>query len=154
MTNDVSDTAELSGGGGGSFGPLHNFGGVGRGDQCWGHFTTGVCGPPPPPPECPCEDQEKQPLAGMNKPVGGTVSEGDTRSPVWGVGALPPSGAAGGSFRLMLWMHQRFLLSDLGRFPRGFRWCWSTGPWLGTLRDGSVHVRTGIGDRGLEPVCL
>ena len=43
MTNDVSDTAELSGGGGGGLvGPLHNFGGVGRGDQCWGHFTTGV----------------------------------------------------------------------------------------------------------------
>ena len=39
-TNDVSDTAELSGGG--SVGPLQNFGGVGRGDQCWGHFTTGV----------------------------------------------------------------------------------------------------------------
>ena len=34
MTNDVSDTAGLSGGGGGgSVGPLQNFGGVGRGDQ-------------------------------------------------------------------------------------------------------------------------
>ena len=44
MTNDVSDTAGWSwgGGGGGSVGPLQNFGGVGRGDQGWGHFTTGV----------------------------------------------------------------------------------------------------------------
>ena len=29
-------------GGGASVGPLQNFGGVGREDQCWGHFTTGV----------------------------------------------------------------------------------------------------------------
>ena len=40
-------------------------------------------------PECPCEDQEKQPLAGTNKPPGGTVSEGDTRSPCGGGGACP-----------------------------------------------------------------
>ena len=40
--NDVSNTPELSGGvgGGGSVGPLQNFGGDGRGDQCWGHFRT------------------------------------------------------------------------------------------------------------------
>ena len=44
-------------------------------------------------PECPCNDQERQPLAGMNRPLGGTVSEGDTRSPCGG-GALPPSGTA------------------------------------------------------------
>ena len=41
ITNDdVSNTTKLSGGGGGgraSVGPLQNFGGVGRGDQCWGH---------------------------------------------------------------------------------------------------------------------
>ena len=47
-------------------------------------------------PECPCHDQEKQPLAGTNRPLGGTVSEGDTRSPCGGGGELPPSGAAGG----------------------------------------------------------
>ena len=47
-------------------------------------------------PECPCEDQEKQPLAGMNKPPGGTVSEGDTRSPCGGGGACPLPFAAGG----------------------------------------------------------
>ena len=40
-TDDVSNTADLSMGGG-CVGPLQSFGGVGRGDQCWGHFTTGV----------------------------------------------------------------------------------------------------------------
>ena len=45
-------------------------------------------------PECPCDNQETQPLAGNNGPLGGTVSECDTWSPC-GVGALPPSGAAG-----------------------------------------------------------
>ena len=110
-------------------------------------------------PECPCDDQE-------NRPLGGTVSEGDTRSPCGGGGVLPPGGGGccplpvllGGSFRLMLRIHQLCLLRDLGRFPRGFRWCWSMGPWLGTLQDGSVHVRTGIGDHGAarrgRPVCL
>ena len=43
MTNDVSDTAGLSGGGGGaSVGPLQNFGGVGRGDlllYIWGFHS-------------------------------------------------------------------------------------------------------------------
>ena len=49
------------------------------------------------PPECPCDDQEKQPLASTNRPFGGTVSEGDTWSPYGeGGGALPPSGTAGG----------------------------------------------------------
>ena len=28
-------------------------------------------------PECPCDDQERQPLAGTNGPLGGTTSEGD-----------------------------------------------------------------------------
>ena len=43
MTNDdVSNTPELSGGGGASVGPLQHFGGVGRGDHCWGHSRTGV----------------------------------------------------------------------------------------------------------------
>ena len=79
MTNDVSDTAELSGGGGGSVGPSRisvvlveeiNAGDTSR-------------------PECPCEDQEKPPLAGTNKPRGGTVSEGDTRSPCGGGGGAP-----------------------------------------------------------------
>ena len=44
MDVDVSDTPELSGGGGGgtSVVPLPNFGGVGRGGQGWGHSTFGV----------------------------------------------------------------------------------------------------------------
>ena len=51
-------------------------------------------------PECPCDDQERQPLAGTNGPLGGTVSEGDTRSPCGGGGGgggegVAPSGAAG-----------------------------------------------------------
>ena len=43
-TDDISAMTELlrGGGGGGSSGSLHNLGGVGRGDQGWGHFTTGV----------------------------------------------------------------------------------------------------------------
>ena len=127
MTNVVSDTAKLSGGGGLSWSP----------PECrwfWGHFMTVV----------PCEDQEKRPLAS------GTVSDDDIRSPCGG-GALPPSDPLllGGSFRLMLQIHQRCLLRDLGRFPRGIRWCWSMGPWLGTLQDGGVHVRIGICDRRL-----
>ena len=39
-------------------------------------------------PEYPCDDQERQPLAG------GVVSEGDTRSPCGGGGTLPSSGTA------------------------------------------------------------
>ena len=42
-TDDISDTTELlRGGGGGSSGSLQNLGGADRGDQGWGHFTTGV----------------------------------------------------------------------------------------------------------------
>ena len=42
-TDDISDTAKLfKGGGVASCGPLQNLSGVGRGDQCWGLFTTGV----------------------------------------------------------------------------------------------------------------
>ena len=75
-----------------------------------------------------------------------------------GGGRCPLPVLPGGSFCSMLRMHQLCLLRDLGRFPRGFRWCWSMGPWLGTFQDGSVRVRTGFGDRGLarrgRPVCL
>ena len=31
--------------------------------------------------ECPCEDQEKRPLAGTRKPSSGTMSDDDIRSP-------------------------------------------------------------------------
>ena len=72
MTNDVSDTAGLSGGGGAQLVPSRilvvlveetNAGDTSR-------------------PECPCEDQEKQ-------PPGGTVYEDDTRSPCGGGGHAP-----------------------------------------------------------------
>ena len=39
--------------------------------------------------ECPCEDQEKRPLAGMIKPSSGTVSDDDIRSPCGGGGGAP-----------------------------------------------------------------
>ena len=74
--------------------------------------------------ECPCEDQERRPLAGTMKPSSGTVSDDDIRSPCVG-GHCPLPLLPGGSFRLMLRMRQRCLLGDLGRFPHGFRWCWS-----------------------------
>ena len=45
-------------------------------------------------PEYPCDDHERQPLAGTNRPLGGTVSEGDTRSPCGGGGRCP-SGIVG-----------------------------------------------------------
>ena len=54
-------------------------------------------------PECPCDDQETQPLAGTNGPLGGTVSEGDTRAPCGGGGG---SGTAG-----------RFLLVGVTKAP-------------------------------------
>ena len=109
-------------------------------------------------PECPCDDHKRQPLAHMTT-HGGAVSEGDTRSPCGGGGGgCPLPVLPGGSFRLRLRRHLLCLLRDLGRFPRGFRWCWSMGPWLGTLQDGSVRVMMGFGDRGLarrgRPVCL
>ena len=71
-------------------------------------------------PECPCDDQERQPLAGTYRPLGGTVSEGDTRSPYGGGGGggLPHLVLPGGSFRWMLRTHQFCLLRDLDRFPR------------------------------------
>ena len=40
--DDVSHTMELSGGGGGSAGPLQGFDSVDRGDHDWGHSWTGV----------------------------------------------------------------------------------------------------------------
>ena len=49
-------------------------------------------------PECPCDDQERQPLAGLNGPRGGAVSEGDTRSPCGGGGGMLPSSGTAGRF--------------------------------------------------------
>ena len=66
-----------------------------------------------------------------------------------GGGRCPLLLLPGGSFRWMLRMHQRCQLRGLCWFPPGFRWCWSMRPWWGTLQDGSVHVRIGICDRRL-----
>ena len=54
-----------------------------------------------------------------------------------GGGHCPLPVLPGGSLRLMLRMHQLCLLRDLGRFPRGFRWC---GRW----DHGWGHSRTGV----------
>ena len=88
-TNDVSDTAELSrGGGGGSVGPLQNVGGVGRGDQCWGYFTTGVS-----------MRRSREAATGRHeRPLGGTVSQGDTRSPYGGGGGWEGGGGGWGGW--------------------------------------------------------
>ena len=71
---------------------------------------------------CPGEDHEMSPLADTRKPSIETVSDDDSRSPCGG-GHCPIPLLPGGSFRLMLQMHQRCLLRDLNRFPRGLRWC-------------------------------
>ena len=49
--------------------------------------------------------------------------------------------AASGGGNTGLQVHQRCPLGNLSRFPRGFRWCWSRRPILGTLHVWSVHVR-------------
>ena len=59
MTNDVSDTAGLSGGGGAQLVPSRIS--VVLVEETNAGDTS---------PECPCEDQEKQLLAGTNKPPG------------------------------------------------------------------------------------
>ena len=114
--DDVSSTPELSGGGG----PLQSFGGVAGN-------TPGR--------ECPGEAQEMWPLAGTSKPSSGTVSDDDSRSPCGGGGALPPSVVAGGLLPVDVTDAPALSVEDLSRFPRRFRWCWSMGPWLGTLQE-------------------
>ena len=100
--NNVSDTLELSGGT--TVGPLQSFSGVGRRDHCCGHSRTG-------------EDHEMSPLADTKKPSSETVLDEDSRSPCVGGGGgqSPLPLLPGGSFRLMLQMHQRYLLRDLVR---------------------------------------
>ena len=78
-TDDISDTTELLMGGGGHPVVPARISVVLVEETKAGDTSR---------PECPCDDQERQPLAG------GAVSEGDTRSPCWR-GALPSSGTAG-----------------------------------------------------------
>ena len=77
-----------------------------------------------PRPECPRDDQGIRSLAGVAKPAGVTVYDDGIRSPCVG-GRRPLPLLPGGSFRLMLRMYQSCLVGGLGRFPHGFRWCWS-----------------------------
>ena len=75
--NDVSiNTPDLSGGGGGPQSVPSRISVV-LVDEANAGDTPGR--------ECPCEDQEKRPLAGTMKPSCGTMSDDDIRSPcVWG----------------------------------------------------------------------
>ena len=99
-------------------------------------------------PECPCDDHERQPLAQM-KGRGGSVSEGDTRSPC---GALPSSGTAGRLLPAKVTKAPTLSVGGPRSVPSRILVV------LGTLQDGSVRVRMGFGDRGLarrgRPVCL
>ena len=65
MDIDVTDAPDLSGGGGGSVGPLTDFGGVGRGGHSWGSPRLG----------CPRDEQSERLLAGVAQPARVTVSE-------------------------------------------------------------------------------
>ena len=84
--NDVSNTPELSGGGGG--GPQLVPSRISlvlveetMVEETNAGDTSGR--------ECPCDDQEKRPLAGTRKPSSGTVSDDDIRSPCGGGGGCP-----------------------------------------------------------------
>ena len=75
--NDLSNTPELSGGGGGAqLVPSRIL--VVLAEETNAGDTSGR--------ECPCEDQEKRPLAGMRIPSSGTVSDDDIRPAVRGGG--------------------------------------------------------------------
>ena len=86
--NDVSNTPELSGGGGGTQSVPSRISVV-LVDEANAGGT--------PEWECPCEDQYMRPLAGTTKPSSGTVYDGGIRSPCEGR-ALFPSDVAGRLF--------------------------------------------------------
>ena len=117
MTNDdVSNTPELSGGGGGA--------------QLVPSRVSVV-------------------RAGMSKPSSGTVSDDDSRSPCGGGGGLPPSVIAGGGGGGLLPVDVTDAPTLSVEGPQSVPSRISMGPWLRTLQDGGVHVKIGIGDRGL-----
>ena len=118
--NNISDTPELSGGGGGPQ-LVPSRVSVVLVEETLAGDTPGR--------ECPGEDHEMSPLADTKKPSSGTVSDDDSRSPcvcVGGGGALPPSVVARGL--LPVDVTDAPTLRDLNQFPRGFRWCGSMGP--------------------------
>ena len=93
-SNDVSDTPELSGGGGGVSSRVS----VVLVEETMAGDTPGR--------ECPGKDHEMSPLAGTKKPSSGTVSDDDSRSPcvcVGGGGLCPlpllPGAPSGGCYR-------------------------------------------------------
>ena len=142
MTNDVSDAAGLSGRGGVE-------------PQLVPSRISVVLAGDTSRPESPCEDQEKQPLASTNKPPGGLCLRATLGRRAGG--SMPPSVAAGGL--LPVDVTDAPAMSVEG--PRSVASRISVvlvDGWLGTLHDGSVHMRTGIGDRRLarrgRPVCL
>ena len=72
MNNDVSNTSELAGGGGGTQ-PVPSRISVVLVDEANDGGTAER--------ECPCEYQERRPLAGTMKPSSGTVSDDGIRLP-------------------------------------------------------------------------
>ena len=77
-TDDISDTTELLGGGGGGAPVVPSRISVVLVEETKAGDTSV--------PECPCDDQERQPLAGLNGPRSGAVSEGGTRRRAGGGG--------------------------------------------------------------------
>ena len=100
--NDVSNTPKLSGGGGGPQSVPSRISVV-LVDEANAGGTPGR--------ECSCEDQYMRPLAGTTKHMMAALD----RRARGGRCSLPM--LPGGSFRLMLRIHQRCLLGDLGRSP-------------------------------------
>ena len=86
MSDDVSGTPELSGGGGEPQ-LVPSRVSVVLVEEAMAGDTPGR--------ECPGEDLEMRPFTGTKKPSGGTVSDDDSRSPCGGGGTLPLSVVAG-----------------------------------------------------------
>ena len=124
MDVDVSDTPELSGGGGGPQSVPSQISVV-LVEEAMAGDTPRV--------GCPCDDQRER------QPAGRTVRDNSLGLPSV-EGTLSHSGITG------LDVADAPVLSGggLSRFPHGFRWCWSMRPMLGALQDGSVHVRIRI----------
>ena len=91
-------------------------------------------------PECPCDDQERQPLADPNGPLGGAVSEGDTRSPCGGGGRVLPSSSTAGRLLpvdVTKSASMRMGFGDRGLARRGRPVCL----WVAAMQDCHVFGR-------------
>ena len=138
MTNDVSNTPGLSGGGA-QLVPSRIS--VVLVEDTNDGDTSGW--------ECLCEDQEMRPVAGTRKPSSGTVSDDDIRSSCGGGGGLPSSVVAGGLLPVDVTDTPTLYVEGLLSVPSRISVVLVDGRWLGTLQDGSVHMRMGICDRRL-----